>query len=294
MAQKVFDQAEAVFEKLAQSVETDIVIRAEFLRGVLTFRRGDRDDAREIFRGVLERVPNVKLANQALFNLAEVYGSEERYIEQLNLLRTVGRLGRISKRRHLPGTALSIVVHDSDLGISRGHNRIPVIVTTQPGGDSESVFLTSAGAGKGLFRVDLETMLGDANAGDGVLQLTGVDSIHCDYPDEFKSEFKYVPLSDVDITIAASAQFTVASSRQCRPFGGVSGVRSVHPSSARSRSAFRWLHDAQQATQFSQLCAPPRLRGTTWSIVSAFAPQYPQRKRSRCMSAARVIGIFAR
>ena len=213
MAQKVFDQAEAVFEKLAQSVETDIVIRAEFLRGVLTFRRGDRDDAREIFRGVLERVPNVKLANQALFNLAEVYGSEERYIEQLNLLRTVGRLGRISKRRHLPGTALSIVVHDSDLGISRGHNRIPVIVTTKPGGDSESVFLTSAGAGKGLFRVDLETMLGDANADDGVLQLTGVDSIHCDYPDNFKSEFKYVPLSDVDITIAASADFTVASSQ---------------------------------------------------------------------------------
>ncbi len=213
MAQKVFDQAEAVFEKLAQSVDNDIVIRAEFLRGVLTFRRGDRDDARDIFRSVLERVPNVKLANQALFNLAEVYGSEERYIEQLNLLRTVGRLGRISKRRHLPGTALSIVVHDSDLGISRGHNRIPVIVTTKPGGDSESVFLTSAGAGKGLFRVDLETMLGDANADDGVLQLTGVDSIHCDYPDDFKSEFKYVPLSDVDITIAASADFTVASSR---------------------------------------------------------------------------------
>ncbi len=213
MAQKVFDQAEQVFDKLAHSHDADVIVRAEFLRGVLAFRRGDRDEARDIFRGVLERVPDVALANQALFNLAEVYGAEERYVDQLNLLRTVGRLGRRSKRLHTPGTPLSIVVHDSDLGISRGHNKIPVTVTTKPGGDVEHVFLTSAGAGKGLFRVDVDTRLGQATPGDNVLQLTGNDTIQCDYPDEFKAEFKNVPLSDVDIRVAASAEFEVASSK---------------------------------------------------------------------------------
>jgi TolA-binding protein len=211
LAQKVYDQAEAVFDKLARSTELDVVVRAEFLRGVLAFRRGDRDEARDIFRAVLERVPNVELANQALFNLAEVYGAEERYIDQLNLLRTVGRLGRASKRRHVPGLPLSIVVHDSDLGISRGHNRIPVRVTTEPGGDSEMVYLTGSGAGKGLFRVDVETRLGQASKDDRVLQLTGNDIIKCDYPDEFKSEFKNVPLSDVEIRVAADAKFEMAS-----------------------------------------------------------------------------------
>ncbi|MEE2707550.1 MAG: tetratricopeptide repeat protein, partial [Planctomycetota bacterium] len=213
MAQKVFDQAEQVFDKLARSRDTDVIVRAEFLRGVLAFRRGDRDEARDIFRGVLERVPNVKLANQALFNLAEVYGAEERYVDQLNLLRTVGRLGRRSKRLHTPGMPLSIVVHDSDLGISRGHNKIPVVVTTKPGGDTERMFLTSAGAGKGLFRVDVDTQLGQALPGDKILQLTGNDVIQCDYPDEFKAEFKNVPLSDVDIRVAASAEFEVSSSK---------------------------------------------------------------------------------
>ena len=213
MSQKVFDQAELVFEELARSTEMDIVVRAEFLRGVLAFRRGDRDDAREIFRSVLERVPDVTLANQALFNLSEVYGSEERYIDQLNLLRTVGRLGRKSKRLHAPGTPLSIVVHDSDLGISRGHNKIPVIVTTKPSGDSEKIMLTSTGAGRGLFRFDLDTRLGDPQPNDHVLQLVGGDTIECDYPDQFKSEFKKVPLSDVEITIAASAEFQAASSK---------------------------------------------------------------------------------
>ena len=213
LAQKVFDQAELVFERLARHPEADVVVRAEFLRGVLAFRRGDREDARDIFRGVLERVPNVELANQALFGLAEVYGSEERYMDQLNLLRTVGRLGRNSKRRHVPGQPLSIVVHDSDLGISRGHNRIPVQVTTEPGGDSEIIFLTSSGAGKGLFRVDLETRLGSVTKNDSVLQLSGRDTIKCDYPAEFKSEFRNVPLSDVEIRVAADGRLDVSSSK---------------------------------------------------------------------------------
>jgi TolA-binding protein len=213
MAQKVYDQAEKVFEKLAGSQDTEIIVRAEFLRGMLAHRRGDNDEARDIFRSVLERVPSIELANKALFNLSEVYGDEERYMDQLQLLMTVGRLGRVSKRLHAPGMPLSIVVQDSDLGISRGHNRIPVIVRTIPGGDEELVYLTSGGAGKGLFRTDIDTELGPVNKGDKVLQLTGNDVIRSDYPDEFKSEFKSVPLSDVEIRIAADARFEVASSK---------------------------------------------------------------------------------
>jgi TolA-binding protein len=211
MEQRVFDQAQLVFDKLSNNTETLIVVRAEFLRGVLSFRRGDRDEARDIFRSVLERVPDVELANQTLFNLAEIYRVEERYMDQLNLLRTIGRLGRNSKNRHTPGSPLSIVVHDSDLGISRGHNRIPVLVSTS-GGDQELVYLISSGAGKGLFRGDLDTQLGEPTPGDGTLHLVGTDIIKCDYPEEFRKEFKSVPLSDVDIRIAANAKFEIASS----------------------------------------------------------------------------------
>jgi TolA-binding protein len=213
MAQKVYDQAEAVFERLVNSQDRDTVVRAEFLRGVLASRRGDRDEAREIFRGVLDRVPNVELANQALFNLAEVYGAEQRYMDQLELLRTVGRLGRSSQRLHAPGVPLSIVVQDSDLGISRGHAKIPVKVTTEPGGDEETIYLYSGGAGKGLFRADLETRLGQVTKHNKVLELTGKDTIKCDYPAEFKAEFKNVPLSDAEIKIASDAKLKVASTK---------------------------------------------------------------------------------
>ena len=211
MAQKVYDQAESVFERLATNRDRDIVIRAEFLRGVLANRRGDLDEARKIFRAVLDRVPSIELANQALYNLAEVYGAEQRYMDQLELLRTVGRLGRNSKRTHTPGTALSIVVQDSDLGTSQGRTKIPVRITTEPGGDVETVFLLSSSGSKGLFRVDVDTRLGQAIKNDRTLQLTGLDTIRCDYPDDFKAQFKSVPLSDAEIRVAADAKFDIAS-----------------------------------------------------------------------------------
>ena len=211
MEQKVYDQAEHTFERLANSRDREVVVRAEFLRGVLANRRGDRDEARLIFRSVLERVPNVELANQTLYNLSEVYGAEQRYVDQLELLRTVGRLGRASKRFHTPGEPLSIVVQDSDLGVSRGHSKIPVLITTEPGGDAETIYLLSGGAGKGLFRADLETRLGSTAKDDRVLQLTGEDVIRVDYPPAFKQEFKDSPLPDAEIRIAAAGRLDIAS-----------------------------------------------------------------------------------
>ncbi|MFT5495653.1 MAG: TolA-binding protein [Kiritimatiellia bacterium] len=212
MAQKVYEKAEEVFVKLTNHRNTRVVIRAEFLRGVLANRMGERDAARDIFRNVLERMPDVELANETLFNLAEVYGVEQRYMDQLDLLRTVGRLGRESKRWHAPGRALSIVVQDSDLGISRGEARIPVRIWTEPGGDEEKVSLASGGAGKGLFMTEIATVLGHAVKDDKMLQVTGNDTIFVDYPEAFKNEFKFHLLANNEIKIAADGELEAASS----------------------------------------------------------------------------------
>ena len=213
MAQKIYDKAEEIFEELSNSRFHRVMIRAEFLRGVLAHRQEDRDTAREIFRNVLEKMPDAELANETLFNLAEVYGVEQRYKDQLDLLRTVGRLGQRSKRWHTPGTALSIVVQDGDLGISRGHTKIPVIITTEPGKDSETAFLVSGGAGKGLFMTEIPTILGKAEPDSKTLELKGGDVIKVDYPEAFKNEFKFHILSTNEIHVASDAEFYASSSK---------------------------------------------------------------------------------
>ena len=48
--------------------------------------------------------------------------------------RAAGFAGAALLALHRPGQPLSIVVQDGDLGISRGHNKIPVRVRTVPGG----------------------------------------------------------------------------------------------------------------------------------------------------------------
>lgn len=212
MAQKIFDQAEETFEELANSSVAKIRVRGNFLRGVLESRKGNPEEARDIFKEVLSSMPDVSLANETLYNLAEVYGGEQRYLDQLELLRTVGRLGQESKRWHEPGRALSIVVQDSDLGISRGHSKIPVEVVTVPGGDRELAMITSGGAGKGLFIGEIETSLGDPEPGNGTLEVSGSDLIKVDYPDDFKEEFQFEPLSTGDIGLAVDGEFRMASS----------------------------------------------------------------------------------
>ena len=212
MAQRVYDQAGGIFADLSENLNPAIAIRANFLQGVLAIRQDDSQEARRIFLAVLEHAPDAELANETLYNLAEVYGVEQRFLTQLETLRAVGRLGQESKLWHTPGKALSIVVQDPDLGISRGDTRIPVVVRTEPGNDREESFLTSGGAGKGIFLTEFPTILGEAKTGDGVLQVTGGDVITVDYPDEFKKQFQFEFLSNTRLRIASDGSLEVASS----------------------------------------------------------------------------------
>lgn len=211
MSQKVYDQAEEIFAQLAQSPQTKVALRAEFLRGVLASKKGEGDEARRIFRGVLDRMPDVQLADRTLFELAEVYGREQRYMEQLDLLRTVGRLGRQSQKWHVPGRAISIVVQDPDFGISRGNVRIPVVVKTEPSKDEETLWLTSGGGGRGLFMGEIPTILGAAALNDSILQVKGSDTVTVDYPASFKAQFGFQGIPHSRISIASNATLKIAS-----------------------------------------------------------------------------------
>lgn len=211
LAQKVYDQAGTLLEALAQSPQPAITVRADFLRGVLASRKGERDEARRFLRGVLDRVPDMAMADRTLFELSQVYGYEQRYLEQLDLLRTVGRLGRESQKWQAPGKALSIVVQDADLGISRGEMRLPVLVKASPGGDQETVWLRDGGGGRGLFMGEIPTALGAAASEDHALQVQGSDVITVDYPPEFKSRFASAGLPRNQIAIASDARLMLGS-----------------------------------------------------------------------------------
>ena len=212
MAQKVYEEAAEIFTDLSENPLPSVSIRARFMLGLVALRQDQHQDSRRIFLSVLENSPDADLANETLFNLAEVYGIEQRFLAQLETLRTIGRLGHESNLWHTPGTALSVIVQDPDLGISHGNTRIPVLVRTEPGDDREESFLTSGGAGKGIFLTEFPTILGVAAPGDGTLQVTGGDTIIVDYPEDFKKQFQFEFLSNTRLRVASDGSLDVASS----------------------------------------------------------------------------------
>jgi TolA-binding protein len=210
MQQKMYGDATKLFEKLAKVRDKDATSRAEFMLGVLAQQKGDADEAKRRFKAVMEMTPSKDVADALLFRLSGLYGAESRYREALLLLRTMGVFGSADKKWHAPGTPLSIVIQDSDLGVSRGGSYVPVVVSTS-GGDRETVRLESGAAGKGLFRADLPTALGDPKPGDGKLQLNGADVITYDYPEDFKREFTAIARPQAAIRIAANAELAMSA-----------------------------------------------------------------------------------
>ncbi len=210
LRQKIYVDAAKVFEQMAKSRDKLIASRAEFLLGVLAQERGDVDDAKERFRNVMDLAPSSDVADSILFRLSELYGQENRFRDELMLLRSIGLIGSSAKQWHTPGMALNIVIQDADLGVSRGQSHVPVEVKTS-GGDCERVKLESGSAGKGFFRAELPTALGEPKPGDNILQVNGADIIAYDYPDDFKEQFSKAAPARSTIRVAADAEFRISS-----------------------------------------------------------------------------------
>lgn len=210
LQQKMYVDAAKVFEKMAKSKDKIAASRGEFLLGVLAQQRGDVDDAKARFRNVMDLAPSSDVADGILYRLSELYGQENRFRDELMLLRSIGLIGSSAKQWHPPGLPLNIVIQDADLGVSRGQSYVPVVVTTS-GGDRETVRLESGSAGKGFFRAELPTELGDAKAGDNILQVNGSDTITYDYPDDFKKQFTSIAKPRSNIRLAADGEFKISA-----------------------------------------------------------------------------------
>ena len=173
-------------DALANSRDRDVVIRAEFLRAAsspaaaATATRPAPSSA-PCSNGVPDRGTRQPSALQPFRGIRS---AEQRYVDQLELLRTIGRLGR---HQQAAGTRRASRFVDRGPGQRprREPRSRPHLRTRHhrfPGGDEEIIYLRSGGAGKGLFRADLETRLGKPVKGDKVLQLTGNDVIRCTTP----------------------------------------------------------------------------------------------------------------
>ena len=95
-------------------------------------------------------------------------------------------VGSISDRTALrPGQPLSITVQDRNLSVAGGGSSIPVVVVSDPGGDFEIVQLMPSVRDPGLFRGVVDVKLAAPVASNGVLEVSGRDTVSYEIDRDF-------------------------------------------------------------------------------------------------------------
>ena len=185
------DQAVPVFQKLAKMNVADISPLALFWLGTTQLKMNNRDGAIESFRILWERFSENDLVRQAIYTIARTYAEQGAFLDAIRLYEAVGAIHSLPKEKVAPGDVLTVKVWDADYYLGTGEYSIPVAVTSTSG-DEEQLRLDMNKINHSLFLGTIRTQLGEANKGDGILQVYGTDMIYVTYKDRFKSVEKGV------------------------------------------------------------------------------------------------------
>ncbi len=221
--------------------------RARFLILDIMRRTGDHDGSLELIDRLRE-LPDAETRAYALYQRAHIafdlrdYEEAREFIElskeakpdlvenlfleaRLNLLQDrlqdpeleIG--SRVLSTYVIPGRPISLRMHDRNLAVARGQAGIPIVITTDPGGDRERVNLLASPRDPTLFRATIPTVLGAAEVGNNRLEVKGNDIVSYQIDPEFQrlNDLDYQPkqmmvVSDAEIT-ASSGEWVTSTER---------------------------------------------------------------------------------
>lgn len=135
---------------------------------------------------------------QTLENLKEVFQRIHSHVEGRLLEAVVKlKLGRVGDDEvaigteklatvQIPGRNLDLLIVDQNLGVIRGGESLPVLVTTSKGKDREIINLLPSATDMNKFSASVPTVLGKAVPGNGQIELCGDDIIEYEIEPEFQ------------------------------------------------------------------------------------------------------------
>ena len=170
--------AEQVIETWLSQPDVEVQTEAHYFSAKIAFDRQDYDECIRQLRKVFE---------------ADYTHTEGRFLHGRWKLATNNEVdetdvpvGSLSDRRIIrPGQQLAITVQDRNLAVAGGGASIPVVVTTAPGGDRESLLLYPSPRDPSLFRGTLDVKLAAAAPGSLALEVSGRDTVRYEIDPDF-------------------------------------------------------------------------------------------------------------
>ena len=221
-----YDDAIAVFRNIMKRYpDTQVRYKAEFRMADALVSQKKEPDALALLNTIVKE-ESTEWSPQAMMRIGEIYSSEQKYTEafreyklvvvdypsnpivdhayfamgklhfllghfeqaykELDKVGTVFAAASDNMQRVVPGEPLYVRLIEPNT-VAKLSTTIPVTVTTKSG-DRETISLAPEAEGSDHFGATIQTALGDAKAGDGVLQLHGDDIVTLVYKSRYVGE----------------------------------------------------------------------------------------------------------
>jgi tetratricopeptide (TPR) repeat protein len=205
-ATKDFETAIAILEELDGERIPELWAPVRHARAEVFFDMEEYDDTADVIEAILARSPDDA---DAKILLAKVQVARQQLIDATEV-----EVGSASGQKTLvPGERLKVTLSDPTLAVSGTGTEIEVTVQATSG-DREDFLLRRFGDQKEKFRGEVQTALGAAAPGDGVLQVIGDDEIFYSYSDRFRQKLPGLPDTRGGPITVTSDALLMASARK--------------------------------------------------------------------------------
>ena len=200
---RAYDNAEPLLERLLDAPDADARAEAWFLKARIAFLQEDYEGSKQDIDHALSLAP---AHAEALLLDGELRLHRERGLEEVEI-----RLGEKQLRRVLvPGRPLRLTLADRSLVIARHGKQVPVLVTTDPGGDRERLVLFPSAGNKTSFSGVLSTQMGPAERDSGRIDILGNDRIRYEIAPDFRAQFK-LEYGPKDLEVKSDAKLVASA-----------------------------------------------------------------------------------
>ncbi|NDD39554.1 MAG: outer membrane protein assembly factor BamD [Verrucomicrobia bacterium] len=181
LKEKKFDLALDQFRRVAveDNKDTDQRGDASLQVGICFFEMGKFEEAFGELRKVIKQYPGTPYSNDAYYYIGQAHFKLGRFGNAIEAFKNVGTSIDPSAQEAEKldaGKRLFVKIDDKDLSAQASEAGVVVTVETTSG-DKESLTCFAVTPGAPILMGSIRTQLGEAKAGDGILQLIGTDKI---------------------------------------------------------------------------------------------------------------------
>ncbi len=203
-----FDLAIRQFAKVAESENPDEQAEGLYQIGICHYDLSDFDSAFVALRRVTNEHAWSVFANEAYYYIGQCHfklGRWSRAFEALEMVGTSVEPDRENEILAEAGHRLYIKILDKDLVVLRSTGGTTSAEITTRSGDRETIVLEPLGRSGEYYIGSIQTIQGDPQVGDGLLQITGGERVTVRYTDENTEDGRINEARSAEVRMVSSA-----------------------------------------------------------------------------------------